>query len=575
MNKSIRNKNCIEKMNKKALLVNAFSFFLVMLFFGVTPKIDDYHISFVLYGGVTGEYCPVLLYSNIILGKIMVLLLKTFPNISWYYVLQLVLIFISLYILLSIFWQNYKDRNYHLALVFVFFILSYELYSRITFTKTAAVLICSGYTLIVKLINDERNSAWGYIIGSFLVTIGMLYRSSVFLMCSLVYVSSYVIYLFLNKKNTPKVLKGTFMFASCFVCLMLIYVMVGKYDSYEMTKLKGWEEYREKNTIRASLDDYPVPKYEEYENEYSEIGVSYNDYLMWMKCYNISDHELYNEKLISKIHKIYSYKEDEKISYRIILGMKNFLNTFNYEDGMFIILIASMFCVLRSKNRKIILLTTWAILLIVYLYIYVNGRVRHHVVFGLCLGIYCIIALYSNQLDYKNKIVAEQFLMLIMMVVFFTANYSDLIANEYNWGRSNALTSYSDHVKQNYERLLELSKDKEHIYFAENIDQHNLQEAFLPLEMMEGKFYHNIFFMDHQSLWATSLEILDSYGIDKENPFKEVTQRDDILFVFTEKQKDDIKIITNYIREHYDEEAQYVLEKNENGLYIYKIHNSG
>ena len=145
----------IEKKTKNApllisILLNLLAVIIIFLLFEPTMKSDDYDMCNLLYGGVNGQYESQLLYSSIIWGKMMVGLLHIFPSIAWYAILQYILIICAMIwvdvILLK------RNKNYGTWLFGLALFLTYEFMIRLTFSKTAGILMIAGYIVLLNAI---------------------------------------------------------------------------------------------------------------------------------------------------------------------------------------------------------------------------------------------------------------------------------------------------------------------------------------------------------------------------------------------------------------------------------------
>lgn len=61
--------------------------------------------------------------------------------------------------------------------------------------------------------------------------------------------------------------------------------------------------FTEWNSVRTLVDDYDVPDYWEYESDYQEIGISYNDYML-MQSWNNQDPEFFTQEKYEQVLEI-------------------------------------------------------------------------------------------------------------------------------------------------------------------------------------------------------------------------------------------------------------------------------
>lgn len=187
----------IEKKTKNApllisILLNLLAVIIIFLLFEPTMKSDDYDMCNLLYGGVNGQYESQLLYSSIIWGKMLVWLLHIFPSIAWYAVLQYILIICAMIwvdvILLK------RNKNYGTWLFGLALFLTYEFMIRLTFSKTAGILMIAGYIVLLNAIEHKRKYV-DFLGGVFFLFMGMIIRLSMnyFLMVSAIFFGAVVL----------------------------------------------------------------------------------------------------------------------------------------------------------------------------------------------------------------------------------------------------------------------------------------------------------------------------------------------------------------------------------------------
>ena len=100
--------------------------------------------------GVSGVSSSYILYSNILLGKILTVFVSILPNVPWYMVFHYVLIFISLFVITYITVKRNKSvTGKVLAAVTVAFI-GYECYVEPNYMKTSVLLCVSAAYLLYK-----------------------------------------------------------------------------------------------------------------------------------------------------------------------------------------------------------------------------------------------------------------------------------------------------------------------------------------------------------------------------------------------------------------------------------------
>lgn len=111
--------------------------------------------------GILGVNSSYILYSNVIIGKILTVLTNILPNIPWYIVLHYALVFGSLFIITYI--TRKRNRGFagkFISVIIVAF-LGYECYVEPNYMKTAVVLCVSAlYMFFYFMETKARKKLW-------------------------------------------------------------------------------------------------------------------------------------------------------------------------------------------------------------------------------------------------------------------------------------------------------------------------------------------------------------------------------------------------------------------------------
>ena len=128
-----------------SLLINLTFLFLALLFCDMKYEVsDDFIMDAILSGALGHNYNEHLLFSNILYGYLLKFLYSITEKISWYFVFQVVICFVSL---TSLCYIVLKRNNSLIGLIFCLIFVSFfsdDLYILVQFTKTATVATCAG-----------------------------------------------------------------------------------------------------------------------------------------------------------------------------------------------------------------------------------------------------------------------------------------------------------------------------------------------------------------------------------------------------------------------------------------------
>ena len=564
----------IEKKTKNApllisILLNLLAVIIIFLLFEPTMKSDDYDMCNLLYGGVNGQYESQLLYSSIIWGKMMVGLLHIFPSIAWYAILQYILIICAMIwvdvILLK------RNKNYGTWLFGLALFLTYEFMIRLTFSKTAGILMIAGYIVLLNAIEHKRKYV-DFLGGVFFLFMGMIIRLSMnyFLMVSVIFFGA-VVLSSIKLKDKKQVLKQMVTFGCVGIALLTMCWGITKYSLWHYGQDEKWEDYLELNSARASVVDYIIPDYETYESGYKDLGISYNDYTMWFVNANRGDSERLTQNLYKRIAGLIPKNEASQNNF-LISAIRNLFNYLESNTVTFVFGVVMLACFLiYCRWNFITLAVMMSDFIFCYVYMMKAGRTQHHIDAVLMLGVVFVVLYFADfsQCQKKTK-VGLGLATILVGITFCNVFSSELLSNSYY---GNALpmpsTIEEEHYKNNYRDNSLLSNDKEHLYVVEAADTNTTYPCFLPLQVIEKKFYSNIYRqnMNHIKIYEDELK---KYNID--NLYAEITDSDVIYYVTSKYTDQNKNVMLEYIWENYNPNAKIQLVMQLDQLNIYQFY---
>ncbi len=295
-----------------AFLLNLAAFLFRIIVFDIKYEVsDDYITDAVLSGAYGTGYDPHLLFGNIILGHILVFFYKLIPDISFYFILLILLGFISCTaVLYLMFKKKINVITVSIAVVFLAF-ASDDLYVLIQFTKAAAAAgIAGGLLILDGLWGTGKNRVITVVLGTLLLLTGSMVRFSAFpIFCAfLVIAFIYNTVLKLSSKDKDgkaciilkKEICGILArFAVCVVIIGLMFGLnyLGKWLSYQDETHREFNSYHD---IRYKITDRITPDFETVEDEYKALGLDYVDYVM-LNSWNFDDRDVYPDELLVKV----------------------------------------------------------------------------------------------------------------------------------------------------------------------------------------------------------------------------------------------------------------------------------
>lgn len=553
-----------------AIVLNISLMAVFFLLFEPTAKSDDYDMMNVLYGGYNGEYSPFMLYVNPLYGYLLVALVRFAPGLPWYFIVQYGLMLWGMVEITIVFLKKTFVPWWILAglLSFVY----YECFIRITFTKTAGLLIACGCIVLFYQIDSFKRFNLGYLKGIVLILVGNLIRDSMIMIVIEVLAGDFFIFLIAsiqksgrgevilhtqNCKNTRKKLwKQMLLFimfaSSMFFCTQIITNIGDNLYDNDST----WKDYRAQNNIRGILFDYGIPDYGIYSEEYKKLGISYNDYKTWFTTGLRDDAEVLSSELMSDIRTIANH-EVQVDKGTMSDWARHSLIEWCFDDTMFYFFLCCAILVLFTNPNRSAAYTIFIVLitcLIPFFILYMRGRTQHHVdavIFITGSFILLYNCEFQNMRSCKNLSIM---LACIMTVCFINNNERGLRTSSYYLNSFGDTSSQKAQYAANKADLDLLVDDSSHLYLFNVMDTNTIYPAFTVGEIIPRMYYHNLhrLNMDHIPIHR---DILADFDVS--NPFKEIVDSNTMYFYISKVRhnRGDVDTFLKYIREHYVENA--------------------
>lgn len=565
-------KRIIETELCQSVLLNLLVLIVLLLLFEPTDKPDDFDMSMILYGAYNGKYSPYLLYSSPIMGKFMVFLLQ-WVSLPWYWIVYFVGMFLSFVAITYVLFQHNHGKRYR-GLCFVLLCWSgYSFYIRCTFTKVAGIEIIAGLLLIFYAIDAWQKKFGSYLCGMLLIVSGILIRGAVFNLIIAVFFAAFIIFCIRSYKEQRKIWKEILVFSA--ITLAFMGVVTGiKAHTYAEFHDSEWSRYKEFNTARANVLDFPMADYEEYQEQYEELGISQNDYDFILKYHNLLDTERITEKFYKNVKSIYTVQEEEGVFGLLIKGLRAFRKNATVSCSMlfFFLLGCIALSMISSKEGAKRALIVSAFTMLCYLYMYYLGRIQEHTNDLVFFAAGIILLYWSREpgLQSKRKRWNAGMVLTCIILLSVSVKYDYISSSDY-FGRDSIgyVKSRKEFYAKNYKRLALSSDDEKHLYLKETQDRAVNLKCFTVFQTYERGFYHNILDMSGNTTYPYVRDIFEKYDI--KNPMREITNSDVLYYEISEKFKGHIDMVCKYIQENYNPEAYYSLVKKVDGSYVYRF----
>ncbi|MBP5492052.1 MAG: hypothetical protein J6Y08_04340 [Clostridiales bacterium] len=598
-----------------AFSLNLLAFLIRIIFFNIKYEVsDDYMTDALLSGAFGSGYDPILLFGNPILGHMLVFLYKLIPNISFYFVLLVVLGFVSATtVLYLIFKKKTNAVTIGMAMLFLFFFAD-DLYILVQFTKVSAAAGIAGGLLVLRGLweKEEPHKIRLIVLGTILAVFGAMVRFTTIYLFAFFLVIAFLrnaLPLLLNKQSSDSAskeakiskdeLKG--IGKRFLACVLLIGFLFGlQYlGKWIANRDEGHREFNKFHDIRSSITDVITPDYEEIADEYAALGLDKIDYYM-LATWNFVDREVYSDELleeVAKIHKQASVDQTHSVNYVIDLLIQR--NTLLYWSalGLYVLI---LICLLLSKDRiyPLVLLLAAVGMLMAFIY---TGRTMYRVEWGVY---FCAVACLLSSFEYneesapakirkhymgKERPVIGVYVMVLVLGIMCTrisrllpdTTYKNMSHEEYLESFNNTMLASGEYLPEKY---LFPSVDKKP-FLALTDRMENDSEHFYYIDFFTGiqslYFDYDPWIRPQQGLFSKSYayfgsvamhqpgerDALKANGCDPDNPYKNLTL-DNIYLV--DSLYSPVKLA--YVQKYYCPEAQLEQVGEVDGFMIWKIY---
>ena len=546
-----------------AVLVNAFFLTFILLYCGAYYELSDdwFFAKNIAAGNYDYTFCSY--FIQFLTG----LLQKVIYPVNAFIVLQIALGFVAFSTICYVFLETFKFKKGILLVLMLECLFAVNIYSIVTFTKTAAFLAAAGGLVMLWAYQSKKHLGF-WVYGIVLVLFGSFYRMKIFysVLAVFFFVVAACVFAEIKKwnfKGITKVFKEVLSVKTiALVLVMLIAVFSYDYVSRELIyQGEGMEYYKEYNSLRSSVVDFTMPDYEKegVAEKYQNIGISENDFNM-IRSWYLDDEGNADVETLTKLCEL---QETEKSELSEIL--KNMVKTeFEYvreltPEGIliiaYIVLAALILILYKNKGFLFVGFISFVILLL-YSYLWYGGRSNYRAVFSILFSAIVCLLYCTRLLEYRKcfaklreskKILfsaaaalacfvfAGSFLYLTVTItpeelpVTVPDGYPELeeyIEAPENEGKTFALSRLSYLCFRNAVKL----RDP------------------LVLDQEEDAYDRCVYFGSTYYAHPRYNEMLEEIGVD--NLYKDIIDNDDIYFV----DRGDIKMFVKYLNEQYNDE---------------------
>ena len=533
--------------------------FYLVFYMIVYETVDDNFLSTVI-SGFNGNNSPYLVVFNYVLGSILKFFYTLNQNIPWYDLAQYSVCFMAVTSIQYFLLKTIKNPKNIFPVIVLDIFISYELFAKPQFTKTAGFATVGGILVILyyTLFNDRINklAVIGIMSGCLLALAGYLYRYDAFLMTVPLCSSVGVFYLIMVRSDKKIVFKKL---VTCGIALATLVILVG--SAYLINSVAyssdEWKDYLVQNTERSDITDCNCIQYYESDTAKEKFGIDEVDIKIIGKLF-MGDNDFFStENLIqyndTLINNGFSFIENTKEIAELFIYEYLY---YHYQPMWLLISCVIIWLLFKKINLKDSLLLFYVLGIIVLVFYLLS--LKHRYINRLSSIIFYTSAIPVIMMFDKKQMIRGLRKNIIAVIAVF-AIFQSFHPQEYKISRYNA--TYIQNARDFYS---EISKDPEHLYVLAS-DGFEWEIAYGPFDNIpfgQGENIYNSF--SWLAYTPTERAVLKKYNID--NLPADIVDNDKVYLL-----DNDIDSSVAYIRKHYSKDAEAVICKNIRGHNVYKI----
>jgi hypothetical protein len=350
---------------------------------------DDYYMMLIASGQIDGLPNPHLVYSNVLIGKILTSLYGLTLDINWYSIYLLLALFISCLILLRAILNQSKEQSVPYLLLAIFFLFVPRMFFTVNFTSTAMMCAFAGLILLFESVPQSIHKLpWGKLAGGvLLLTLSGLIRFQALGLTLLLFLPFLAMTL-LKKRALP------LFFALLLVGGLTITTYLLNQQAYANDP--EWGTYLAYNQERGAISGTPKLKNDvQHQAFWDELGWGESGYELFANWVFV-DRDVFTLQSLQAINQEYRYSLNDAST--VFQSYKSLATNNPFEVLAFLGTLVFIFYPSRSipgkQKRWLALTLTYSCLFLLGLSIYL--RLPYYILVPTLLMI-CISLLYENQ----------------------------------------------------------------------------------------------------------------------------------------------------------------------------------
>lgn len=341
---------------------------------------DDWAISLALSGRLPDS--GLCLFVNAAISQITLALNTAFPAQNWFLVIEFIITATAFFSIV------YGSLTYMKPLFGFLLIGAVEAFVlpgctyESNFTFVAGIASLAGFLLLVGSTKTNSHSVIIPVAGIIFCVLGFLWRAEVLLL-SIPFFAVALGFIFLSRQNRKSSASTSFSLSSvarASIPYIAVIVLCGCFYAYNQAAWQEpeWAAWKDFNSPRSELSDYPMPDYEKVANDLTNHGLSKDDYfapLMWITA----DTEVYTTETMEYLSSLSSALTVDNY----LANVAKYLNDVCKSMPSHVILIVAfaVITILASRRKTALpqILVSLGFALVICLYFAAIGRLPERV----------------------------------------------------------------------------------------------------------------------------------------------------------------------------------------------------
>ncbi|NLL52942.1 MAG: hypothetical protein GX248_09595, partial [Peptococcaceae bacterium] len=289
-----------------SLAISVVVFVLVLIF--ATPRVLN-NDDFIIHGITSGAYgmpSAITVHTNVILAYLLTVLQRVVPVLNWFSAVEILILFFAFFLFSLLIFDKSRNFRGFLSVLILQFSLAPHFYIELHNSKLLPLV---SFCLMFSIFHFSCRKRWfPVVIGIIVAVLSSLIRLNAFLIGAAVAATVNLPHLIRDGKTHDGFSVTEIIKAKKIPIIILSLTVVTVFalsfvDGFVVKRMEGGVEYREYNTARGIVSDFPLPDYNENIEKFNEIGISANDYAL-LKEWNFADLKKFDKSTLGAISDI-------------------------------------------------------------------------------------------------------------------------------------------------------------------------------------------------------------------------------------------------------------------------------